>query len=86
MGPPHGDARAPRVGPLSIVILARECTSTDWKQCHGSRGFHSDEDGFRTCQGAYKVLSENYLIVNGTGKLPGEETHPQEMYSLNAER
>jgi len=31
---------APRVRPVSIVILAREWTITDWKQCHGSHGFH----------------------------------------------
>ena len=40
MGPPQGK-RAPRVGPISIAILARERTTTDWKQCHGSHGFHT---------------------------------------------
>ena len=40
MGPPQGK-RAPSVGPISIVILAREGTITDWTQCHGSHGFHT---------------------------------------------
>ena len=40
MGPPQGK-RAPRMGPISIVIFAREGTITDWKQCHGSHGFHT---------------------------------------------
>ena len=33
--------RAPRVGPISIVIVERERIITDWKQCHGSHGFHT---------------------------------------------
>ena len=40
MGPPQGK-RAPRAGHTCIVILAREWTITDWKQCHGCHGFHN---------------------------------------------
>ena len=39
MGPPQGK-RAPRVGPISIVILTRERSIRDWVQRHGSNGFH----------------------------------------------
>ena len=39
MGPPQGK-RAPKVGLIRTVIRAREGSFTDWKQCHGSHGFH----------------------------------------------
>ena len=54
-------------GPISIVILARECSFADWKHCHGSHGCHRERLSVKktgtalACDVAKQVLGERLL-------------------------
>ena len=71
MGPPQVK-RAPRGGPTSIAILAREGNTTDWKQYHGSHGFHTTSS---QC-GTIPPFSESLICTVARPKLATYGTSP----------